>query len=228
MINGRLVVFLAPMWGAMFVGCGPKLHNYVNNIDNVSIHAERVDVYPEVDFGELESDRNDDGRITGAEHIIEGQNLAVDAATVAFASRLDSQVQQRELAADVASNTRQSMDGGNPFPLSPQSSWNMAVSISEWGVSPGFSGSADAYMRVFAELIGPTGDQAWRQSVSCRRDLAPDTFTTSSQIRANVAAMMALGDQVIVHTFNQLAAECGRELAVEFRGDVVRARARAE
>ena len=228
MIYGRRVIFLAPLMGAFFVGCGPKLHNYVNNIEDVSIHAERSDVYPEVDFGELDSDRNDDGRITGAENIIEGQNLAVDAATVAFASRLDSQVQQRELAADVASNARQAMDGGNPFSLSPQSSWNMAVSIVEWGVSPGFSGSADAYMRVFAELVGPTGDQAWRDSVSCRRDLAPDTFTTASQIGANVAAMMALGDQAITHTFNQLAAECGRELAVEFRGDVVRARARAE
>jgi hypothetical protein len=212
----------------MFVGCGPKFHNYVNNIDNVSVHAERTGVYPLVDFGEFESDRNDDGRITGSEHAIEGHNLAIDAATIAFASRLDSQVHQRELAADVASNARQAMDGGNPFPLSPQSSWNMAVSIVEWGVSPGFSGSADAFMRVYAELVGPSGDQAWRDRVSCRRDLAPDTFTTASQISANLAAMMALGDQVIIHTFNELAAECGRELAAEFRRDVARARAKAE
>jgi hypothetical protein len=228
MRQGKTLVFLAPICAVLFVGCGPKLHNYVNNIDNLSIHAERSGIYPVVDFGEFESDVNDDGVITGMEYIAEGQNLAVDAATDAFASRLDSQVQQRELAADVASNARQAMGEGNPFPLSPQSSWNMAVSIVEWGVSPGFNGSADAFMNIFAELIGPTGDQAWRDSVSCRRDLAPDTFTAASQISANVAAMMALGDQAIIHTFNQLAQECGRELTEEFRGDVIRARAKAE
>jgi len=228
MNNRIMVMFLAPLTTAMFVGCGPKFHKHVNHIDNVSIHAERTGVYPTVDFGEFDSDRNDDGRVTGAEHIIEGQNIAVDAATVAFASRLDSQVQQRELAADVASNARQSMEGGTPFPLNPQSSWNMAVSIVEWGVSPGFSGSADAFMRVYAELIGPSGDQVWRDSVSCRRDLAPDTFTNASQISANVSAMMALGDQVITQTFNHLAGECGAQLAVEFREDVNRARARAD
>lgn len=208
-------------------GCGPKLHKFVDNIDSVSVHAERTGLQPEVDFGEFEADRNHDGTLNGAEHIIEGQNIAIDVSAMAFSTRLDSQVEQRRLIGSAASNARTAMEGGRPFPLNPQSGWNMAVSIHEWGVSPGWSGSVDAYIILVAELTSPSDEPAWREYVTCRRDMAPETFTNASQIAANIAAMVSMSDEAIKHTFNELAAECGRNLAQEFREDVRRARAKA-
>jgi hypothetical protein len=209
--------------------CGPKLHNYVMDIDQINVRAEREPLPPTVDLGEMEEDANNDGKVTGREHAAVATNMGVDVFEVSFQQRLDGQVRQQQLITDVAQNIRQNMErNSGPFPLSPKSGWRMVTTISHWGITTGWSGAADSYITIRTDLWSPGSDHVWSDYQKCYRDLAPDRFSDRGQVASNVAALGAISDSQIIRTFTELAAECGRKVAQEFRSDVSKARAKAK
>jgi hypothetical protein len=209
--------------------CGPKLHNFVMDIDHINVRAEREPLPPNVDLGELEEDANNDGAVTGKEHVAVATNLGVDVFELSFQQRLDSQVRQQQLITDVAQNIRQNMErNAGPFALSPQSGWRMVTTISHWGITTGWSGAADSYITIRSDLWSPDSDHVWSDYQKCYRDLAPERFSGTGQIASNVAALGSISDAQIVRTFSELAAECGRKVAEEFRQDVAKARVKAQ
>ena len=208
--------------------CGPKLHDFVMDIDHINVRAEREPLSPIVELGKVEVDRNEDGAVTGREHAAVATNQGVEVFETAFAQRLDSQVRQQALITDVAQTIRQTIEKkGGPFPLNPQSGWRMVTTISHWGVSTGFSGAADSYITIRTDLWSPEGEHAWADYQKCYRDLAPDRASDRGQIASNVAALGAIGDQQIKRIFNELAVECGRRISREFQEDVAKAKAKA-
>ena len=208
--------------------CGPKLHQFVMDIDHLNVRAEREPLPPNVDLGQVEEDMNDDGQVTGREHAAVATNEGVAVFEIAFAQRLDSQVRQQALITDVARTIRQTIESsGSPFPLNPQSGWRMITTISHWGVSTGFSGAADSYITIRSDLWSPEGERAWSDYQKCYRDLAPERRSDRGQVASNVAALGSIGDQQIKRIFNELASECGRRIAREFQEDVRRAKAKA-
>jgi hypothetical protein len=209
--------------------CGPKLHNFVMDIDHINVRAEREPLPPNVDLGELDEDANNDGVVTGQEHVAVATNLGVDVFEASFQQRLDSQVRQQQLITDVAQNIRQNMEkNAGPFALSPQSGWRMVTTISHWGITTGWSGAADSYITIRTDLWSPDSDHVWSDYQKCYRDLAPERFSGTGQIASNVAALGSISDAQIVRTFTELAGECGRKVAEEFRSDVARARVKAQ
>ena len=212
----------------VLTGCGPKLHQFVMDIDHVNVRAEREPLPPNVDLGQVEEDMNDDGEVTGREHAAVATNEGVAVFEIAFSQRLDSQVRQQALITDVARTIRQTIESnGGPFPLNPQSGWRMITTISHWGVSTGFSGAADSYITIRTDLYSPEGERAWADYQKCYRDLAPERRSERGQVASNVAALGSIGDQQIKRIFNELASECGRRIAREFQEDVAKARAKA-
>jgi hypothetical protein len=209
--------------------CGPKLHNFVMDIDQINVRAEREPLPPNVDLGDLEEDANSDGEVTGREHAAVATNFGVDVFEVSFQQRLDSQVRQQQLITDVAQNIRQNMERNEgPFALSPQSGWRMVTTISHWGITTGWSGAADSYITIRTDLWSPDSDHVWSDYQKCYRDLAPERYSDKGQIASNVAALGSISDSQIVRTFNELAAECGRKVAQEFRQDVAKAKVKAQ
>ncbi|MEC7241168.1 MAG: hypothetical protein VXW32_08000 [Myxococcota bacterium] len=220
-----LILFAA----GLMTACGPKLHDFVMDIEHINVRAEREPLPPVVELGSVEVDRNEDGKVTGVEHAAAATNQGVDVFETAFAQRLDSQVRQQALITDVAQTIRQTIEKkGGPFPLNPRSGWRMITTISHWGVTTGFSGAADSYITIRTDLWSPDGEHAWSDYQKCYRDLAPERGSDRGQIASNVAALGAIGDGQIKRIFNELAIECGRRISREFQEDVARAMARAQ
>jgi hypothetical protein len=212
----------------VMTACGPKLHKYVMDIDTINVRAEREPLPPNVDLGELEVDRNNDGEVTGREHAAIATNAGVHIFESAFQQRLDSQVRQQQLITDVARTIRQNVERNNgPIPLNPQSGWRMITTISHWGITTGWSGAADSYITIRTDLWSPDSERVWSDHQKCYRDLAPERFSDRGQIASNVAALGSVSDKQIIRTFTELAIECGRKIAREFREDVAKARAKA-
>jgi len=183
---------------------------------------------PNVDLGDVEVDRNNDGEVTGREHAAVATNAGVEVFEVAFQQRLDSQVRQQQLITDVARTIRQNVERNNgPIPLNPQSGWRMVTTISHWGITTGWSGAADSYITIRTDLWSPDSERVWSDHQKCYQDLAPERFSDRGQVATNVAALGSISDQHIVRTFTQLAAECGRKVAEEFRRDVAKAKTKA-
>jgi len=220
--------FLLVVLGLWTTACGPKLHEYVNNIDSINVRAEREPLSPHVELGKLEVDQNNDGEVTGKEHAAKNTNQNVRVFEEAFEQRLDAGVRQQQLITDVARTIRQNVEkNGGPFPLNPQAQWRLVSTISHWGVSTGFSGAADSYITIRTDLWSPQDERAWTHYEKCYRDLAPDRFSDRGQIQMNIHALGAISDKQIKNTFTELAIECGRKISNELRADVAKARQKA-
>jgi hypothetical protein len=95
-------------------------------------------------------------------------------------------------------------------------------------VGSGFSGAAQAQMRVHAAFFSPAGERIWRKSIGCSWDLAPNISWNTVQVTTNLATLSAMQDGPLREAYMNLSASCGRALANAFREDVRKAQARAQ
>jgi len=204
-------------------GCNAKLARHVQSMDDVSVKVRHQQVRPGVDLSDLESGTSEEA--TDLKQA--GATVAIDAFEQGFTMRLNSLMDTHKMAKRVGKTTRGYFKNGQPFGLNPKSDWSMELMITEWGVGSGFSGAAQAEMRVFAGLFAPSGERIWYKSVGCTWDLAPNMRWEMGQVSANLATLSAMRDDSLRNAYMDLAAACGRALSNTFHQDVRRARKKA-
>jgi hypothetical protein len=204
-------------------GCNLKLKKHVADIHDVAIKVRHQQVQPSVTLGEL-----DDGDAEGEGEAPRdsGADLAIQAFEQGFTLRLSSLLDTQKMAKKVGKATRSSLKKASPIPLDQRSDWNVELMITEWGVGSGFSGAAQAQMRVHAAFFSPAGERIWKKSIGCSWDLAPSISWNTVQVATNLATLTSMQDGPLREAYMNLAGSCGRALANEFREDVRKAQAK--
>jgi hypothetical protein len=214
--------------GLMLSGCNAKLKRHVGSIEDMSVKVRHQQVRPGVDLAEMDGTETDEYAAEKGDPSHPASHGAIEAFEQGFGMRLSSVMDTQKMAKRVGKTARASFEKGKPFELNPKSDWNMELMITEWGVGSGFSGAAQAEMRVYAVMFSPSGERVWHKSVGCTWDLAPTLRWDVGQVTANLATLSAMRDTVIRTTYMDLAAACGRALSNTFRVDVGRARKKAK
>ncbi len=208
------------------VGCNLKLKKHVADIDDVAIKVRHQQVQPSVSVGELDATDSEDGE--GVAPVNAGENLAIEAFEQGFTLRLSHLMDTQKMAKKVGKATRSSLEKASPIPLDQRSDWSVELMITEWGVGSGYSGAAQAQMRVNAAFFTPAGERIWKKSIGCSWDLAPNISWNTVQIATNLATLTAMQDRPLREAYMNLSGSCGRALANEFREDVRKAQAKAK
>jgi hypothetical protein len=204
------------------VGCNLKLKKHVADIDDVAIKVRHQQVQPSVTFGDLDDGEGDEGAPVDS-----AADLAIEAFEQGFTLRLSGLLDTQKMAKKVGKATRSSLEKASPIPLDQRSDWNVELMITEWGVGNGFSGAAQAQMRVHAAFFSPAGERIWRKSIGCSWDLAPSISWNTVQVATNLTTLTAMQDGPLREAYMNLSGSCGRALANAFRDDVRKAQAKA-
>ena len=207
------------------VGCNLKLKKHVSYFDDVAVKVRHQQVQPNVTFGEL-SEGTSEG-VEGEAPVDSAADLAIEAFEQGFTLRLSSLMDTQRMAKKVGKATRSSLEKASPIPLDQRRDWSVELMMTEWGVGSGFSGAAQAQMRVQAAFFSPAGERIWKKSIGCSWDLAPNLSWNTVQVATNLATLTAMQDGPLQEVYMNLAGSCGRALANAFRDDVRKAQAKA-
>jgi hypothetical protein len=208
------------------VGCNLKLRKHVADIGEVAIMVRHQQVQPSVVLGEID-DGDSEGEGSDAPRD-SGSDLAIQAFEQGFSLRLSNLMDTQKMAKKVGKATRSSLEKASPIPLDQRSDWSVELMITEWGVGSGFSGAAQAQMRIHAGFFSPAGERIWKKSIGCSWDLAPNISWNTVQVATNLATLTAMQDGPLREAYMNLAGSCGRALANAFRDDVRKAQAKAK
>lgn len=202
-------------------GCNNKIKKYADKIDAMSVYHAMEAGGPSVSLGRWALPEGAQGET--AESVA---NALLAAFEFEMAQRLAQVLRPVSLSEIAAGSATQAMNNNGPYPVDPQSRWQLHLDLVDYGVSGGVGSEATVYVNLDAQVYGPKGKRIWRRGVYCSQPLAPNLGAPGSvaQTAANVAVISGMTDRELRQAFDDVATWCGREAVDRLRGTVSRAK----
>lgn len=198
---------------SMLLGCNNRIKKYAPRIEGMSMSSHDNTGGPSVSLGRLEAP----GEGAGAAQVaaVTAGNMTIEVAEVELLARLDRRVAMPQVSASVGAAMANRMQKQGPFPVDATSRWRIETSVNSWGIDGDIDQAAEAWVSVGARGFGPKGRRIWSTGVRCERELVGylPGAEQATQTALNIGMLRAIEDEVLVGVYDELAKECGRELA---------------
>lgn len=204
------------------MGCNSKIKKYADNIESMALYTQQQAPMPGVNMGSASVPV--DG--VAAEVANAATGVIIDGFEIEMANRLNKIIEPDKLTERMGASVEDFMNTKGPYPVNPESRWQLYVNMNGWGLSASESSVASAYMYLDIEGYGPKGKRIYRRSMTCTIPLSSYVGLSvgAAQTAANIGAITAMSDKELRKVFQDLAEYCGREAAMQLKQVVGRAK----
>lgn len=206
-------------------GCNNKIKKYADKIQSMSVYQATSATRPSVDLGHWDLPLDDKGNPIPGETAESVANAVIDAFSIELAGRVDREINPERLTEALVASATDAMNQRGPYPVDPQSRWQLQLTLFSYGLDGGVHSDATAFVAIDAEVFGPKGKRIWRRQVSCADRVGPSLPSGGvAQTAVNMAALAKISDRELRSVFDSVADRCGAEVVDHLRQTVSRAK----
>lgn len=217
-------VMLGAAMLALAGGCNNKIKKYANQIDAMSVDQQNTAGPPQISLGRIAAPA-EDAAATGA---ATAGNMVIEVFEVQMVTRLSGLVSPGELSKVSRESAILAMNNRGPYPVNPESRWQLVLTTTGWGISADLEQPASAWILIDASAYGPKGKRIWRRSVQCNRDMTPymPSAQSATQAAVNIGMISGMSDADLLSVYDDVARQCGQQVADRLNTTIQRAKSK--